>query len=78
MRDTMVNILLAYVKDKQIPGSRVIFELLVDELIKHGATIPVRCNECTHRTDDGHCYQDVATPGYKKVHEEGYCDKGEL
>lgn len=77
MRDKMVNILLAYAKEKQIPGSRVIFELLVDELMKHGAIIPINCHDCSHRNDDGHCFKDIATPGYKKTHIFGYCDKGE-
>lgn len=77
MKDKITNILLAYAKEKQIPGSRVIFELLADELTKHGTTIPVHCHECKHRTEDGFCHVDVAIPGYKKTHIFGYCDKGE-
>lgn len=77
MKNKITNILLAYAKEKQIPGSRVIFELLAEELIKHGATIPVYCHECKHRTHEGFCHKDIATPGYKKTHIFGYCDKGE-
>ena len=77
MRNKIVNILLAYAKEKQIPGSKVIFELFADELIKHGATIPVYCHECKHCTEDNFCYQDISIPGYKKTHIFGYCDKGE-
>ena len=40
MRDKIINILLDFVKDKQIHISKVILELFADELIKHGAIIP--------------------------------------
>lgn len=78
MKDKIVEILLAFVKEKQIHGnSKVVLELFADELIKHGLTLPVNCHECKHRTEDGFCHQDVAIPGYKKTHVFGYCDKGE-
>lgn len=78
MKDKIVEILLAFVKEKQIHGnSKVVLELFADELIKHGLTLPVNCHECKHRTEDGFCHVDVAIPGYKKTHEFGYCDKGE-
>lgn len=77
MREKIVNILLAYVREKHIHVSKIILELFADELIKHGAIIPINCHECSHRNDDGHCFKDVALPGYKKTHTFGYCDKGE-
>ena len=77
MKEKIVNILLAYVKEKQIHCSRVILELFADELIKHGATIPVNCHECKHLTEDGFCFQDIEGVSYKKTHIFGYCDKGE-
>lgn len=77
MKEKIVEILLAYVKEKQIHVSKIILELFAEELIKHGAIIPINCHECSHRNDDGFCYQDIALPGYKKTHIFGYCDKGE-
>ena len=78
MKEKIVNILLAFVKEKQIHGnSKVVLELFADELIKHGCIIPIHCHECSHRNNDGFCFQDVALPGYKKTHIFGYCDKGE-
>lgn len=77
MREKIVDILLTYVKKHQIHVSKVIIELFADELIKHGATIPVCCHECTYLTEDGHCFQDIEGASYKKTHVFGYCDKGE-
>ena len=78
MKEKIVNILTALVKERQIHGNgRVVLELFADELIKNHITIPVYCHECKHRTEDGFCYKDIALPGYKKTHMFGYCDKGE-
>lgn len=78
MKDKIVNILSALVKKRQIHGNgRVVLEMFADELIKNHITIPVCCHECKHRTEDGFCHQDISTPGYKKTHIFGYCDKGE-
>ena len=78
MKDKIVNLLSALVKKRQIHGNgTVVLDMFADELIKHGATFPVHCHECKHRTEDGFCHVDVAIPGYKKTHIFGYCDKGE-
>lgn len=73
----IVSILLAYARKRLVHTSTVILELFADVLIDNGITFVVHCDECKHRTDDGHCYQDVATPGYKRTHDKGYCDRGE-
>lgn len=77
MENKIKNILLNFLKKKQIPGSKVVCELIADELVTRGVVIPVYCHECKHRTEDGFCHQDISTPGYKKTHIFGYCDKGE-
>ena len=77
MRNKISNILFNFAKKKQIPCSKVTCELLADELINHGAIIPINCHDCSHRNNEGHCFVDVATPGYKNTHIFGYCDKGE-
>ena len=77
MQEKIVKILLDFVKEKHIPISKVVLELFADELIKHGVIIPINCHECSHRNNEGFCFQDVALPGYKKTHIFGYCDKGE-
>ena len=77
MKEKIVNILLAYVKEKRIHVSKTILELFADELIKNNLIIPVCCHECSHRNDDGHCFQDIEGVSYKKTHIFGYCDKGE-
>ena len=38
----------------------------------------VKCRYCKHRTEDGFCYQDIEGVSYKKTHDNGYCDKGEI
>lgn len=77
MKDKIVNILLDFVKEKQIHVSKVILELFADELIKHGVVIPTPCHKCKHQTEDGFCYKDIEGVSYKKTHLFGYCDKGE-
>lgn len=78
MKNKITNILLNLVRDKHIHGNgTVVLEMFADELIKHGVIFPVHCYECKHRTEEGFCHKDIATPGYKKTHIFGYCDKGE-
>lgn len=77
MRDKIANILFNFAKEKQIPCSKVTSELLADELIKHGAIIPINCHDCSHKNNDGHCFVDIEGVSYKKTHIFGYCDKGE-
>ena len=77
MRNRIKSILLDYVKKKHIPISSVVLGLFADELIKHGATIPINCHECKNQTEDGFCYKDIEGASYKKTHIFGYCDKGE-
>lgn len=77
MKKRIVDTLFAYSKERLVRTSTVILELFADVLIDNGITFVVHCDECKHRTEDGYCYQDVATPGYKKTHNKGYCDKGE-
>ena len=77
MKEKIVNILLDFVKERQIHISKVILELFADELIKHGFIVPVYCMDCEHRNEDGHCYVNVEGAGYKKTHSNGYCEWGE-
>lgn len=37
----------------------------------------VRCKDCKHRSEEGFCHIDIEGVGYKKTHEDGFCDKGE-
>ena len=77
MQEKIVKILLDFVKKKHIPISKVVLELFADELIKHGFIVPVYCMDCSHRTEDGFCHQNVEGAGYKKTHSNGYCEWGE-
>lgn len=77
MREKIFNILLAFARKKCIAPSSVVLGLFAEELIRHGAVIPVRCANCKHRTEEGFCFKDVEGVSYKKTHENGYCDKGE-
>lgn len=73
-KDRITNILLNFAKEKQMPCSMVICELLAEELIRNDVIIPTHCSECPHCNSDGHCFVDVEGVGYKKTHKGGYCD----
>jgi hypothetical protein len=38
----------------------------------------VTCQECRYRSEDGFCHIDIEGVGYKKTHEDGFCDRGEI
>ena len=76
-KEKIKQILLDYAKNRHIAFNSVTFELLANELVKQGLTfVPTKCQNCTYLTEQGFCYVDIGGVGYKKTHEDGYCDKG--
>lgn len=77
-KEKITQVLLDCSKKRHIAYNIVTLEILAEDLIEHGLVfIPTRCQSCTYRTDEGFCYVDIGGVGYKKTHDNGYCDKGE-
>lgn len=54
-------------------------EIIADNLIANGVTIPVRCKDCKKRYKPNECPLCILVYGeqHDVTHDDGYCDRGE-
>ena len=75
MREKLIGL---YCEVEQLRNMRIGVGECVDILIANGVTIPVRCKDCKHLSDDGYCQQNLyGIAPHKIPKDDDFCSYGE-